>query len=66
MSLEHQIPVLTVPNNMQLGKYASFCKLNDKGNMRGVNKCSYLAVDDWVKKGLTIDIFNKRMKQQQA
>ena len=51
---------------MQLGKYASFYKLNDKGNMRKINKCSYLAVKDWGKKSLTIDFVNKCMKQQQA
>ena len=59
---EHQIPLLTVPDNMQLGKYASVYK----GNMRKIKKCSYLAVKDWVKKGLTIDFVNKGMKQQQA
>ena len=48
---------------MQLGMYTSFCKLNNKGNMRKVNKYSYLAVEDWGKKGLTIDFVNKRMKQ---
>ena len=62
LSLEHQIPVLTVPSNMQLGKYASVYK----GNMRKINKCSYLAVKDWVKIGLTIDFVNKSMKHQQA
>ena len=54
LSQEHQIPILNVPNNMQLGKYTSFCQLNDKGNMRKVNKYSYLAVEDWGKKGLTM------------
>ena len=66
LSQEHQIPILNVPNNRQLGKYASFCQLNDKGNMRKVNKYSYLAVEDWGKKGLTIDFVNKRMKQHQG
>ena len=51
---------------MQLGKYASYCKLNNKGNMRKVNKYSYLAVENWGKRGLTIDFINKRMKQNPA
>ena len=51
---------------MHLGKYASFCKLNNKGNMRKANKYSYLTVEDWGKKGLTIDFVNKCIKQHQA
>merc|ERR1711936_583146 len=33
---EHQIPLLTVPDNMQLGKYAGLCKLDAEGNERKV------------------------------
>ena len=51
---------------MQLGKYASFCKLDNKGNLRKVDKCSNIAVKNWGKKGLTIDFVNKCIKQQQA
>ena len=63
---EHQIPFLTVPDNMHLGKYAGFCKLDDKGNKREVDQCSYIALKDWGKKGLTIDFVNKLMKQHQG
>ena len=60
---EHQIPFLTVPDNVNLGKYAGFCKLDDKGNKREVDQCSYIAVKDWGKKGLTIDFVNERIKK---
>ena len=50
---EHQIPFLTAPDNMHLGKYAGFCKLDDKGKKREVDQCSYIALKDWGKKGLT-------------
>ena len=60
---EHQIPFLTVPDNMNLGKYAGFCKLDDKGNKRDVDQCSYIAVKDWGKKGLTIDFINEKIKK---
>ena len=60
---EHQIPFLTVPDNLNLGKYAGFCKLDDKGNKRDVDQCSYIAVKDWGKKGLTIDFINEKIKK---
>ena len=60
---EHQIPFLTVPDNMHLGKYAGFCKLDDKGKKREVDQCSYIALKDWGKKGITIDFVNERIKK---
>ena len=60
---EHQIPFLTVPDNKHLGKYAGFCKLDDKGKKREVDQCSYIALKDWGKKGLTIDFVNERIKK---
>ena len=60
---ENQIPFLTVPDNMHLGKYAGFCKLDDKGNKREVDQCFYVALKNWGKKGLTIDFVNERIKK---
>ena len=60
---EHQIPFLTVPDNMHLGKYAGFCKLDDKGNKRKVNQCSFMVIKDWGKKALTLDFVNERIKK---
>ena len=60
---DHQITFLTVPDKMHLGKYAGFCKLDDKGNKRKVDQCSYMVIKDWGKKGLTLDFVNKRIKK---
>ena len=60
---EHQIPFLTVPDNVNLGKYAGFCKLDDKGNKRNVDQCSFVVIKDWGKKGLTIDFINDKIKK---
>ena len=55
---EHQIPLLTVPDNAQLGKYSGFCKMDGEGNKRKVDQCTYVVVKDWGKKGLTISHFS--------
>ena len=54
---EHQIPLLTVPDNAHLGKYSGFCQRDGGGNKRKVNQCTYVAVKDWGKTGLTISSF---------
>ena len=51
---EHQIPFLTVPENIELSKYTGFCKLDNEGNKSRVGQCTFVAVKDWGKKGLTI------------
>ena len=48
---------------MHLGKYAGFCKLDDKGNKRKVDQCSYMVIKDRGKKGLTLDFVNERIKK---
>ena len=60
---EHQIPFLTLPDNMHLGKYAGFCKLDDKDNKKKVDQCSFVVIKDWGKKGLTLDFVNERIKK---
>ena len=60
---EHQIPFLTVPNNMHLNKYARFCKLDDKGNNRKVDQFSFVVIKNWGKKVLTLDFVNERIKK---
>ena len=60
---EHQIPFLTVPNNMRFGKYAGFFKLDDKGNKRKVDQCYFVVINNWGKKVLTLDLVNERIKK---
>ena len=63
---EHQIPLLTVPDNMQLGKYAGLCKLDAEGNERKVVRCSSVVVRDWGKEGPALDFLKEHIKQQRA
>ena len=63
---EHQIPLLTVPDNMQLGKYAGLCKLDAEGNERKVVRCSSVVVRDWGKEGPALDFLKDHIKQQRA
>ena len=63
---EHQIPLLTVPDNMQLGKYAGLCKLDAEGNERKVVRCSSVVVRDWGKEGPALDFLEDHIKQQRA
>ena len=60
---EHQIPFLTVPDKMRFGKYAGFCKLDDEGNKRNVDQCSFVVIKNWGKKVLTLDLVNERIKK---
>ena len=60
---EHQIPFLNVPKNMRFGKYARFCKSDDKGNERKVDQCSFVLIKNWGKKFLTLDLVNERIKK---
>merc|ERR1712008_193646 len=63
---QHQIPLLTVPDNMQLGKYAGLCKLDAEGNERKVVRCSSVVVRDWGKEGPALDFLKDHIKQQRA
>ena len=63
---EHQIPLLTVPDNMQLGKYAGLCKLDAEGNERKVVRCSSVVIRDWGKEGPALDFLKEYIKQQKA
>ena len=63
---EHQIPLLTVPDNMQLGKYAGLCKLDAEGNERKVVRCSSVVIRDWGKEGPALDFLKEHIKQQKA
>ena len=63
---EHQIPLLTVPDNMQLGKYAGLCKLDAEGNERKVVRCSSVVIRDWGKEGPAVDFLKEHIKQQKA
>merc|ERR1719220_2532184 len=63
---EHQIPLLTVPDHMQLGKYAGLCKLDAEGNERKVVRCSSVVVRDWGKEGPALDFLKDHIKQQRA
>jgi len=63
---EHQIPLLTVPDNMQLGKYAGLCKLDAEGNERKVVRCSSVVVRDWGKEEAAHDFLKEHIKQQRA
>merc|ERR1712141_692664 len=63
---EHQIPLLTVPDNMQLGKYAGLCKLDAEGNERKVVRCSSVVVRDWGKEGPAHDFLKDHIKQQKV
>ena len=53
----HQIPLLTVPDNVHLGKYSGFCQRDWEGNKRKVNQPTYVILKDWGKKGLTMSHF---------
>lgn len=63
---EHQIPLLTVPDNMQLGKYAGLCKLDAEGNERKVVRCSSVVVRDWGNQGPAHDFIQEHIKQQRS
>ena len=63
---EHQIPLLTVPDNMPLGKYAGLCKLDAEGNERKVVRCSSVVIRDWGKEGPALDFLKEHIKQQKA
>ena len=63
---EHQIPLLTVPDNMQLGKYAGLCKLDADGNERKVVRCSSVVIRDWGKEGPAHDFLMNYIKQQRS
>merc|ERR1739849_25298 len=63
---EHQIPLLTVPDNMQLGKYAGLCKLDAEGNERKVVRCSSVAIRDWGKESPAHDVVTEYIKSQKA
>ena len=60
---EHQIPLLTVPDNMQLGKYAGLCKLDAEGNERKVVRCSSVVIRDWGKEGPAHDFLREHIKK---
>ena len=57
---KNQIPLLTVPDNMQLGK------LDAEGNVRKVVRCSSVVVRDWGKEGPALDFLKDHIKQQRA
>ena len=63
---EHQIPLLTVLDNMQLGKYSGLCKLDAEGNERKVVRCSSVVIRDWGKEGPTLDFLKEHIKQQKT
>ena len=50
---KYQIPFLTALENKELSKYSGFCKLDDNYNKCEVGQCTFVAVKDWGKKGLT-------------
>ena len=60
----NRIPILTVPDNVQLGEYAILSKLDAEGKKRKVVRCSSLVVSDWGKEGPAHDFIREHFKQQ--
>ena len=60
----NRIPILTVPDNVELGEYAILTKLNADGKKRKVVRCSSLVVSDWGKEGPAHDFLREHFKQQ--
>ena len=60
----NRIPILTVPDNIQLGEYAILSKLDADGKKRKVVRCSSLVVSDWGKEGPAHDFIREHFKQQ--
>ena len=63
---EHQIPLLTVPDNKNLGKYAGLCKLDAEGNERKVVRCSSVVISDYGKEGPAHDFLTQHIKEQRS
>merc|ERR1712141_816141 len=63
---EHQIPLIKVDSNMQLGEWAGLCKLDKDGKARKVVKCSSAVVRDWGKESPALDIVKEYIKSQKA
>ena len=63
---EHRIPLLMVPDNMLLGKFAGLCQLDAEGNNIKDIQCSSVVVRDW-DKGLnfpSLDFLKQHIKQK--
>ena len=60
----NRIPILTVPDNVQLGEYATLSKLDADCKKRKVVRCSSLVVSDWGKEGPAHDFIKEHFKQQ--
>ncbi|EDV23140.1 40S ribosomal protein S12 [Trichoplax sp. H2] len=63
---EHQIPLMKVPDNRELGEWCGLCKIDREGKARKVVKCSSVAVKEVAKDSGAWDVLQEYFKAQSS
>eukprot|EP00179_Madagascaria_erythrocladioides_P004546 CAMPEP_0198310320 /NCGR_PEP_ID=MMETSP1450-20131203/2436_1 /TAXON_ID=753684 ORGANISM="Madagascaria erythrocladiodes, Strain CCMP3234" /NCGR_SAMPLE_ID=MMETSP1450 /ASSEMBLY_ACC=CAM_ASM_001115 /LENGTH=161 /DNA_ID=CAMNT_0044013139 /DNA_START=145 /DNA_END=630 /DNA_ORIENTATION=- len=61
---EHNIKLLKVPDNKQLGEWAGLCKIDEEGNARKVVPCSCVVVKDFGETSEALEVLLDYVKQR--
>ena len=59
---EKNVPLMTVPDQMQLGEWAGLCKIDAEGNARKVVKCGAAAIRDWGEETEGLNVVQANLK----
>jgi small subunit ribosomal protein S12e len=61
---EHQINLIKVKDQMELGEWVGLCKYDAEGNPRNVNKCTCVVVKDYGEESEALNVVLEQLKNQ--
>merc|ERR1711924_503602 len=62
LAREHNVDIVEVPKNTQLGEWCGLCKIGAEGNPRKVVKCSMAVVKDYGEDSEGLNILMEHLK----
>merc|ERR1711973_541430 len=66
LSMEHEIPLITVDDGQKLGEWAGLCKIDKEGEARKIVRCSCVVIKDWGKPSQAQEFLEDHIKKQKA